>query len=77
MIQMLLYFIVPKSDKCYISIQNVHYGPYENPFQAFRTAVDWVQGQGQEGHETQVVLHRENGEFIIFWNYGDAYPPDY
>jgi hypothetical protein len=42
------YFIVPKRGKCHISCQNVHYEPYESPLQAFGTAVDCAQGNGQE-----------------------------
>jgi hypothetical protein len=70
----LLYFIVAHHGHCHITFQNQHYGPYESPLQAFQTAVDWALDKGQEGHDTQVVLQRD-GEFVVLWRYGDAYPP--
>jgi hypothetical protein len=65
-----LYFVVPSQGQWIISFQEKHYGPFYMQRDAIRSAVDWAYRDGQEGHEAQVIIQRENGSFRTEWTYG-------
>jgi hypothetical protein len=53
--------------------QSVHYGTQA---QAIRRAVDLAHEDGRAGHDAQVIIQGQNGQWRTEWTYGhDPYPP--
>lgn len=50
--------------------------PYNTQRDAMKAAVDAAHSSGQEGHDAQVLIQGQNGQWRAEWTYGhDPYPP--
>ena len=50
--------------------------PYQSQAEAIRVAVDTAHKAGREGHDAQVLVQGQNGQWRTEWTYGhDPYPP--
>lgn len=50
--------------------------PYSTQQDAMRAAVDAAHKSDQKGHDAQVLVQGQNGQFRTEWTYGhDPYPP--
>lgn len=69
------YLVVLSDGQWMISLNQQHYGPYDNQSAAIKAAVDAAHTYGQEGHEAQVLIHCQDNRVTAEWTYGhDPYP---
>lgn len=71
------YYVVNHQGQWKITLDGVHYGPYQTQAAAIRAAVDAAHKAGGQGHSgAQVLVQGVNNQFRTEWTYGnDPYPP--
>jgi hypothetical protein len=69
------YFVLSDQGRWKVRHSDKDY-PYETQKAAMRAAVDAAQKSGKTGHDAQVLIQGQNGQWRAEWTYGnDPYPP--
>jgi len=69
------YFVLSAGHKWKIRHDGKDY-PYSTQKEAMKIAVDTAHKAGREGHDAQVLIQGQNGQWRAEWTYGhDPYPP--
>jgi len=69
------YLVVYRNGEWKIISGNSRMGPFPNRVDAIDHAIDMADQDGRDGHESQVLVRREDRRVRVEWTYGrDPYP---
>lgn len=70
------YYVLHNEHGWRIKLGDDYHGPYVSKASAIQVAVDAARRSHAAGHDAQVLVQGQNGQWQTEWTYGhDPYPP--